>query len=409
MRPRDTTEVFTFSELVTATNNFSEECIIGEGGFGRVYKGKLEKTGQVVAVKEIEEKHGLKGDKKFLVEVLMLSLLHHPNLVTLIGYCPEEDKRVLVYEYMPLGSLQYHLFGNINHFKPNIYISFYKLTKKINSNRFTKPDIKPEQKLLDWNTRIKIALGIAKALEFIHHKAKALDLKPANILLTRNFDAKISNFGLAKLGPIGDTLHDSNREIGTPGYCAPEYEETGYLTVKSDVYSFGVVLLELITGKRVIDTTRPSDEHNLVTWAQPIFEDPSEFVQLVDPLVGGEYTEKSLNQAVAVAAMCIQEEPTVRPLMSNVVTALSTLKHPLRSYLDYVGHLEQECLELSYSDILRSPMQESRRGVLEGSTVMTQLIGNMVCNFHKTVGEKLSNDFKERMEKLVCDADDAST
>ncbi|XP_013610346.1 PREDICTED: serine/threonine-protein kinase At3g07070 [Brassica oleracea var. oleracea] len=290
---------FSFRELATATNNFRLENLIGEGGFGRVYKGKLDKTGQVVAVKQLD-RNGLQGQKEFLVEVLMLSLLHHSNLVNLIGYCADGDQRLLVYEYMPLGSVEDHLL-----------------------------DLEPDQKPLDWNSRIKIALGAAKGLEYLHDKANPpviyRDLKSSNLLLDQDFDTKLSDFGLAKLGPIGDTLHVSSRVMGTYGYCAPEYQRTGHLTVKSDVYSFGVVLLELITGRRVIDTMRPSHEINLVTWAQPIFRDPTRFPQLADPLLRGEFPEKSLNQAVAVAAMCLNEEPMVRPLISDVVTALSFL------------------------------------------------------------------------------------
>ncbi|KAH9784905.1 putative serine/threonine-protein kinase PBL26 [Citrus sinensis] len=233
-------QTFTFRELATATKNFRQECLIGEGGFGRVYKGKLEKTAQVVAVKQLD-RNGLQGNKEFIVEVLMLSLLHHDNLVNLIGYCADGEQRLLVYEYMPLRSLEDHLL-----------------------------DIGPEQKPIDWFTRMKIALGAAKGLEYLHDKANPpviyRDLKSSNILLDCEFNAKLSDFGLAKLGPIGDKTHVSSRVMGTYGYCAPEYQRTGQLTVKSDVYTFGVVLLELITGRRAIDTTRPTYEQNLVTW-----------------------------------------------------------------------------------------------------------------------------------------------
>ncbi|KAH9728867.1 putative serine/threonine-protein kinase PBL26 [Citrus sinensis] len=292
-------QTFTFRELATATKNFRQECLIGEGGFGRVYKGKLEKTAQVVAVKQLD-RNGLQGNKEFLVEVLMLSLLHHDNLVNLIGYCADGDQRLLVYEYMPLRSLEDHLL-----------------------------DIGPEQKPIDWFTRMKIALGAAKGLEYLHDKANPpviyRDLKSSNILLDCEFNAKLSDFGLAKLGPIGDKTHVSSRVMGTYGYCAPEYQRTGQLTVKSDVYTFGVVLLELITGRRAIGTTRPTYEQNLVTWAQPFFKDPNRYPQLADPLLQGEFPVRGLNQAVAVSAMCVQEESSVRPLMSDVVSALSFL------------------------------------------------------------------------------------
>ncbi|KAK3222673.1 hypothetical protein Dsin_009698 [Dipteronia sinensis] len=292
-------QTFTFRELATATKNFRQECLIGEGGFGRVYKGKLEKTSQVVAVKQLD-RNGLQGNKEFLVEVLMLSLLHHQNLVNLIGYCADGDQRLLVYEYMPLGSLEDHLL-----------------------------DVAPNKKSIDWYIRMKIALGAAKGLEYLHDKANPpviyRDLKSSNILLDSEFNAKLSDFGLAKLGPVGDKTHVSSRVMGTYGYCAPEYQRTGQLTVKSDVYSFGVVLLELITGRRAIDTTRPTHEQQLVAWAQPVFKDPSKFSSLADIHLHGNFPKRGLNQAVAVAAMCLQEEPAVRPLISDVVSALSFL------------------------------------------------------------------------------------
>ncbi|XP_057971364.1 probable serine/threonine-protein kinase PBL25 [Malania oleifera] len=292
-------QTFTFRELAAATKNFRQECLLGEGGFGRVYKGELQSNCQTVAVKQLD-RNGLQGNKEFLVEVLMLSSLHHPNLVNLIGYCADGDQRLLVYEYLPCGSLEDHLL-----------------------------DLEPEKKSLDWYTRMKIASGAALGLEYLHVKANPpviyRDLKSSNILLDESFNAKLSDFGLAKLGPMGDKMHVSSRVMGTYGYCAPEYARTGHLTVQSDVYSFGVVLLELITGRRAIDTTRPIDEQNLVAWAQPIFKDPRRFPEMADPLLSKNFPERGLNQAVAIAAMCLQDEAMARPLISDVVTALSFL------------------------------------------------------------------------------------
>ncbi|XP_056170424.1 probable serine/threonine-protein kinase PBL25 isoform X1 [Syzygium oleosum] len=292
-------QTFTFQELATATENFRQECLIGVGGFGRIYKGRLDKTGQVVAVKQLD-RNGLQGNREFLVEVLMLSTLHYENLVDLVGYCAEGEQRLLVFEYMPHGSLEDHLLV-----------------------------LGPNQKPLDWFTRMKIALGVAKGLEYLHDKAKPpviyRNLKPSNILLDSQFNAKLSDFGLAKLGPVGDKQHVSTRVVGTYGYCAPEYQSTGQLSVKSDVYSFGIVLLELITGRRAIDITRPTEEQNLVTWAQPVFKDPRRYPELADPLLNSDFPLRGLNQAVAVAAMCLNEEVAVRPLMTDVVTALSYL------------------------------------------------------------------------------------
>ncbi|KAI4374774.1 hypothetical protein MLD38_012726 [Melastoma candidum] len=294
-----TSRIFTFKELNAATRNFNPESLIGEGGFGRVYKGHIESLNQTVAVKQLD-RNGFQGNREFLVEVLMLSLLHHQHLVNLVGYCADGEQRILVYEYMANGSLEDHLL-----------------------------DLPPGRKPLDWNTRMKIASGAAKGLEHLHEKADPpviyRDFKASNILLDGEFNAKLSDFGLAKLGPTGDKSHVSTRVMGTYGYCAPEYVLTGQLTKKSDVYSFGVVFLEIITGRRVIDNARPSEEQNLVTWAQPLFKDRRKFTLMADPALNGEYPIKGLYQALAVAAMCLQEEAATRPLISDVVTALDFL------------------------------------------------------------------------------------
>ncbi|KAL6581882.1 Serine/threonine-protein kinase pbl27 [Orobanche minor] len=292
-------QTFTFRELAAATKNFRPECLLGEGGFGRVYKGRLETTGQAVAVKQLD-RNGLQGNREFLVEVLMLSLLHHPNLVNLIGYCADGDQRLLVYEYMPLGSLEDHLH-----------------------------DFPADKEALDWNTRMKIAAGAAKGLEHLHDKANPpviyRDLKSSNILLDEDYFPKLSDFGLAKLGPVGDKTHVSTRVMGTYGYCAPEYAMTGQLTLKSDVYSFGVVFLEIITGRKAIDNTKGAGEHNLVAWARPLFKDRRKFPKMADPLLQGRYPMRGLYQALAVAAMCLQEQAATRPLIGDVVTALTYL------------------------------------------------------------------------------------
>ncbi|CAL5398325.1 unnamed protein product [Camellia sinensis] len=292
-------QTFTFRELAAATKNFTPECFLGEGGFGCVYKGRLESTGQAVAVKQLD-KNGLQGNREFLVEVLMLSLLHHPNLVSLIGYCADGEQRLLVYEFMPFGSLEDHLH-----------------------------DLPPDKEPLDWNTRMTIAAGAAKGLEYLHDKANPpviyRDFKSSNILLDERYHPKLSDFGLAKLGPTGDKSHVSTRVMGTYGYCAPEYAMTGQLTVKSDVYSFGVVFLELITGRKAIDSTLPHGAQNLVSWARPLFNDRRKFAKLADPRLKGQYPMRALYQALAVASMCIQEQAAARPLIRDVVTAISYL------------------------------------------------------------------------------------
>ncbi|KAL6849896.1 hypothetical protein ACP4OV_020523 [Aristida adscensionis] len=290
--------IFTLRELSDATKNFSQDCLLGRGGFGCVYKASLS-DGQVVAVKQLDL-NGLQGNREFLVEVLMLNLLHHPNLVNLFGYCVDGDQRLLVYEYMPLGSLEDHLH-----------------------------DLPPHQEPLDWKTRMKIAADAAAGLEYLHDKANPpviyRDIKPSNILLTEGYHAKLSDFGLAKLGPVGDKTHVTTRVMGTHGYCAPEYALTGQLTIKSDIYSFGVVFLELITGRRPLDSNRPPEEQDLVAWARPLFKDQRKFPKMADPLLKGHFPRRGLYQALAIAAMCLQEKAKNRPPIREIAAALSYL------------------------------------------------------------------------------------
>ncbi|XP_015074248.1 probable serine/threonine-protein kinase PBL21 [Solanum pennellii] len=289
---------FTFKELALATQNFREANLIGEGGFGSVYKGRLE-SGLVVAIKQLNL-DGLQGHQEFIVEVLMLSLLHHKNLVNLTGYCTDGDQRLLIYEFMPMGSLENHLF-----------------------------DVEPGKKPLSWSTRLKIASGAAHGLEYLHCKANPpviyRDLKSSNILLDNDFNPKLSDFGLAKLGPVGENTHVSTRVMGTYGYCAPEYAMSGKLTLKSDIYSLGVVLLELITGRKAYDNSKEAGEQNLVVWSRPFLKDRRKFVHMVDPLLNGQFSVRSLHHAVAITAMCIQEQASFRPIISDIVVALDYL------------------------------------------------------------------------------------
>ncbi|KAM3295261.1 hypothetical protein ACQJBY_037879 [Aegilops geniculata] len=298
-----TARAFTFAELSEATGGFRVESMLGEGGFGPVYRGRLrDGSGTEVAVKQLD-RNGLQGTREFLVEVLMLSLLKHPHLVTLIGYCADASHRMLVYEFMPQGSLEDHLL-----------------------------DLPPSSPGLDWAMRMRIAQGAARGLEYLHDASRRpgppviyRDFKASNILLDGCFRAHLSDFGLAKVGPVGDKTHVSTRVMGTYGYCAPEYALTGKLTTMSDVYSFGVVFLEIITGRRVIDTSRPRDEHNLVQWAAPRFKSKKRFREMADPLLRGAYPTKGLYQALAISAMCLQEDATMRPSIADVVTALDYL------------------------------------------------------------------------------------
>ncbi|KAF9604259.1 hypothetical protein IFM89_004965 [Coptis chinensis] len=297
---------FTNNELKSATRNFRPDTMLGEGGFGCVFKGWIEEngtaaakpgTGLTVAVKTLNH-DGLQGHKEWLAEVNFLGDLLHPNLVKLIGYCIEGDQRMLVYEFMPRGSLENHLF-----------------------RKGSLP--------LPWSIRMKIAIGAAKGLAFLHEEAERpviyRDFKSSNILLDAEYNAKLSDFGLAKDGPEGDKTHVSTRVMGTYGYAAPEYVMTGHLTSRSDVYSFGVVLLEMLTGRRSMDKNRPNGEHNLVEWARPHLGDRRRFFRLIDPRLEGHFSIKGAQKAAQLAHHCLSRDPKARPLMSEVVEALKPL------------------------------------------------------------------------------------
>ncbi|KAL5721930.1 putative serine/threonine-protein kinase pbl21 [Ranunculus cassubicifolius] len=286
---------FSFLELANATDKFKEEFLIGEGGFGKVYKGELE-SGQIVAIKLLDQ-NGVQGNREFMTEVLMLSILKNPYLVSLVGYCTTGDQRALVYEFMQMGSLERYLF-----------------------------DLEPGVRPLDWNTRIRIAVGAARGLEYLHcnndppviHR----DLKSANLLLDEDFNSKLADFGLAKLGPVGDKSHVSTRVMGTYGYCAPEYAESGKLTIKSDIFSFGIVILELITGRRSYDSARPQGQRELVNWAFKFNREPR---RLVDPLLRGCYPEQGLKSVIAMCQMCCMTNPSFRPYISDIRMYLENL------------------------------------------------------------------------------------
>lgn len=296
---------FSFQELKSATGNFRPDSILGEGGFGFVFKGWIEENGTApakpgsgitVAVKSLKP-DGLQGHREWVAEVDFLGQLHHPNLVKLIGYCIEDDQRLLVYEFMTRGSLENHLF------------------------RRTIP--------LPWSNRIKIALGAAKGLAFLHGGPKPViyrDFKTSNILLDSEYNAKLSDFGLAKAGPQGDKTHVSTRVVGTYGYAAPEYVMTGHLTSKSDVYSFGVVLLEILTGRRSMDKKRPSGEQNLVTWARPYLAEKRKLYQLVDPRLELNYSLKGVQKVAQLAYNCLNRDPKFRPTMDEVVKVITPLQ-----------------------------------------------------------------------------------
>ncbi|KAG2267595.1 hypothetical protein Bca52824_062150 [Brassica carinata] len=285
---------FTLRQIKAATDNFDATLKIGEGGFGSVYKGVLSE-GKLIAVKQLSAK-SRQGNREFVNEIGMISALQHPNLVKLYGCCVEGNQLILVYEYLENNCLSRALFGK---------------------------DVSARLKL-GWLTRKKICLGIAKGLTFLHEESRIKivhrDIKASNVLLDKDLNAKISDFGLAKLNDDGNT-HISTRIAGTVGYMAPEYAMRGYLTEKADVYSFGVVALEIVSGKSNTNF-RPSEEFvYLLDWAY-VLQEKGCLLELVDPTLASDYSEEEAMLMLNVALMCTNASPTLRPTMSQVVSLL---------------------------------------------------------------------------------------
>ncbi|KAI7749195.1 hypothetical protein M8C21_028250 [Ambrosia artemisiifolia] len=224
--------------------------------------------------------------------------LCHKNLVKLIGYCQEYESRLLVYEYMPKGSLENHLF---------------------------RKGVEP----IPWATRMRIAIDVAHGLAFLHSKEPSIiyrDLKASNILLSSEFNARLSDFGLARNGPVGDNTHVSTRVVGTSGYAAPEYVATGHLTINNDVYSFGVVLLELLSGRRAIADERAGGvEETLVDWVKPFLNESRGVFRIMDTRLGGRYSKKGAQAVASLALKCLHKDSKHRPTMAEVVASLEEI------------------------------------------------------------------------------------
>eukprot|EP00250_Pteridium_aquilinum_P015979 c22871_g1_i1 orf=337-1428(+) len=288
--------------LKEATENFGVKSLIGEGSYGRVYYAILD--GRAAAIKKLDINSQQESDEDFLSQVSMVSRLRHENVVELVGYCLDGDLRVLAYEFATMGSLHDILHGRkgVQGAQPG--------------------------PVLDWMQRVKIAVGAARGLEYLHEKVQPSiihrDIRSSNVLLFDDFTAKVADFNLSNQAPdMAARLH-STRVLGTFGYHAPEYAMTGQLTQKSDVYSFGVVLLELLTGRKPVDHTMPRGQQSLVTWATPRLSE-DKVKQCVDPKIKSEYPPKGVAKMAAVAALCVQYEAEFRPNMSIVVKALQPL------------------------------------------------------------------------------------
>ncbi|KAJ0249340.1 Protein kinase domain-containing protein [Hirschfeldia incana] len=284
--------MFSYAELELATCGFSRANFLAEGGYGSVHRGILPE-GQVVAVKQ-HKLASSQGDVEFCSEVEVLSCAQHRNVVMLIGFCIEGSRRLLVYEYICNGSLDSHLYGR-------------------------------KRETLEWSARQKIAVGAARGLRYLHEECRVgcivhRDMRPNNILITHDNEPLVGDFGLARWQPDGE-LGVETRVIGTFGYLAPEYAQSGQITEKADVYSFGVVLVELVTGRKAIDITMPKGQQCLTEWARPLLEEYA-VEELIDQRLGDRYVESEVICMIHAASLCIRRDPCLRPRMSQVLRIL---------------------------------------------------------------------------------------
>ncbi|XP_073107303.1 L-type lectin-domain containing receptor kinase IX.1 [Elaeis guineensis] len=282
---------FSYSALAIATGNFVREAKLGEGGFGEVYMGVLDDTKQEVAIKRIS-KYSRQGKKEYLSEVTIISQLRHRNLVRLIGYCHEKGVLLLVYEYMSNKSLDYHLYS--------------------------------EERLLIWPERYKIAFGLASAILYLHEEWEQCvvhrDIKPSNVMLDSDFNAKLGDFGLARLVDH-DAYMQTTGAAGTAGYIAPEYATSGKASKESDVYSFGVVVLEIACGRKSSDIREQQDRVNLVEWVWKLYEE-NIYLTAVDKGLNMEFDEKQMECLMIVGLWCAHPDYNMRPSIRQAIGIL---------------------------------------------------------------------------------------
>ncbi|XP_011037532.1 PREDICTED: probable receptor-like serine/threonine-protein kinase At4g34500 [Populus euphratica] len=324
---------YSLKELEIATRGFAEENVIGEGGYGVVYRGVLQ-DGSVVAVKNLLNNKG-QAEKEFKIEVEAIGKVRHKNLVRLIGYCADGASRMLVYEYVDNGNLEQWLHGDVGPVSP-----------------------------MTWDIRMNIAIGTAKGLAYLHEglepKVVHRDVKSSNILLDRKWNPKVSDFGLAKL--LGsEASYVTTRVMGTFGYVSPDYASTGMLNEGSDVYSFGVLLMEMITGRSPIDYSRPAGEMNLVDWFKGMVAS-RRGEELVDPLIEVQPAPRSLKRTLLVCLRCIDLDASKRPKMGQIVHMLEADDFPFRAELRSVREKDPPPSHAVISNKVQHPTKHAGSG-----------------------------------------------
>ncbi|MCD7454064.1 hypothetical protein HAX54_023381 [Datura stramonium] len=330
---------FSLDEMERSTNNFDPRLVIGSGGYGTVYKGDIDGGVTTVAVKRLKPGSS-QGENEFWTEIKMLSTLRHEHLLSLIGYCNEGDEMLLVYDYMPRGSLADHL---------------YKLYRSGHGNSS-----------LSWVRRLEIAIGAARGLDFLHTSQNRVihrDVKSSNILLDENWGSKISDFGLSKMGHLNESAtHVSTQVKGTFGYLDPEYFLTNRLTWKTDVYAFGVVLFELLSGRPAVNIRLPEEQHGLVAWAKQCIRE-GEVNKLIDQNLTGPISSTCLKAFVGIAAKCLDAHPHERPPMSKVVKSLELALVFQQSAGEGIISFDDTSTSQSKVEAERASIKEGRNGI----------------------------------------------
>ncbi|XP_061994656.1 probable LRR receptor-like serine/threonine-protein kinase At1g56130 [Rosa rugosa] len=329
-----TISYFDFATLKKATKNFHQGNLLGKGGFGPVYRGKL-RDGRLIAVKRLSLDKSQQGETEFLAEVRLITSVQHRNLVQLVGCCSHGPQRLLVYEYMKNKSLDHIIYGKSDQF-------------------------------LNWGTRFQIIVGIARGLQYLHEDSPLRiihrDIKASNILLDEKFQPRIGDFGLARFFPE-DQAYLSTTFAGTLGYTAPEYAIRGELSEKADIYSFGVLVLEIISGRKNTDLSLASEMQYLPEYAWKLYE-RSKVMDLLDPKLQQEgFEEKDVMQAINVAFLCLQPHANLRPPMSDIVAMLTckvqmTGTLPIKpAFLDRRRTKNENLSWDTMSDVFPSPIQ----------------------------------------------------
>ncbi|XP_059435861.1 cysteine-rich receptor-like protein kinase 10 [Corylus avellana] len=295
---------FDLATIEIATNKFSDDNKLGEGGFGAVYKGVLP-NGQEIAVKRLSRTSG-QGKEEFKTEMILVAKLQHRNLVRLLGFCLHGEEKILIYEFVLNKSLDYFLYEPAS------------------------------QGQLDWSSRYNIIGGIARGLLYLHEDSRLRiihrDLKASNILLDGDMNAKISDFGMAKIFGVDQTQGNTSRVVGTYGYMAPEYAMHGQFSVKSDVYSFGVLILEIVSGKKVSSFYQSDGDEDLLSFAWKHWTDGTP-LQVLDPNMGNSYSRDQVIRCLHIGVLSVQDDPTERPTMASIVLMLNSQSVSLPSSL----------------------------------------------------------------------------